>query len=204
MVFKLFIIETFRNTTAVLQDGVKSAVGAEARTAFVLRTFSFRNDNAIKLTAIEYLAGKNVNRTAVKMVSFSETRDLLLLSHSENLIDDEEMLLLYDLNKSKNPVIPYWFYSPFNLKEISDDECKTEFRFFRNDIYRLLRVLRVPKYITCPNGIKVTGIEALCVCLKRFAYPCRYSDLIPRFARDIPQICLISNAMMNHIHKRAS
>lgn len=134
------------------------------------------------------------------MASFRETRELLLLSHSENLINDEEMLLLYDLNKSKNPEIPFWLYSPFDLKELSDDECNTEFRFVKNDIYRLLRVLRIPEYIRCPNGIKVTGIEALCVCLKRFAYPCRYSDLIPRFARDIPQICLISNAMMNHIY----
>ena len=134
------------------------------------------------------------------MVSLRETRDLILLSHCESLIDDEEMLLLYDLNKSKNPDIPFWLYSPFVLEELSDDECKTDFRFFKDDIYRLSRVLRVPEFIICQNGVKVTGIEALCVYLKRFAYPCRYSDLIPRFARDIPQICLISNAMMNHIY----
>ena len=88
------------------------------------------------------------------------------------------------------------------MKELSDNVCKTDFRFFKDDIYRLSRVLRVPEFIICQNGVKVTGIEALCVYLKRFAYPCRYSDLIPRFARDIPQICLISNAMMNHIYNK--
>ena len=74
--------------------------------------------------------------------------------------------------------------------------------FFKDDIYRLSRVICVPEFIICQNGVKVTGIEALCVYLKRFAYPCRYSDLIPRFARNIPQVCLISNAMMNQIYNK--
>ena len=75
-----------------------------------------------------------------------------------------------------------------------------EFRFLKNDIYRLADVLRIPDEIICSNGTKVSGIQVLCVYLKRFAYPCRYSDLVPRFTRDIPQICLISNYIMNHIY----
>ena len=134
------------------------------------------------------------------MASYSATRNLLLLSHADNIIDDNELLLLFDLNKSKNPVIPYWLYPPFVLEGMSDDECITEFRFLKNDIYRLANVLHIPEEVICPNGLKVSGIEALDVFLKRFAYPCRYSNLIPRFGRDIPQICLISNYIMNHIY----
>ena len=32
------------------------------------------------------------------------------MAHFENAIDDEEFLLLYDINKSKNPDFPYWNY----------------------------------------------------------------------------------------------
>ena len=134
------------------------------------------------------------------MASYRETRNLLLLSHSNNIIDDNELLLLFDLNRSKNPVISYWLYPPIALEGISDDECTTEFRFLKNDIYRLAHVLHIPDEVICSNGLKLTGIEALFVYLKRFAYPCCYSNLVPRFAGDILQICLISNYLMNQIY----
>ena len=45
------------------------------------------------------------------------------------------------------------------------------------------------------------GIETLCIYLKRFAYPCRYADMLPRFARPVPQLCMISNEIMNSIYE---
>ena len=44
-------------------------------------------------------------------------------------------------------------------------------------------------------------MEALCIYLKRFAYPCRYSDIMPRFGRDILQLSMISNLIMNFIYE---
>ena len=44
-------------------------------------------------------------------------------------------------------------------------------------------------------------VEALCIFLKRFAYPCRYVDMIPRFGRPEPQLCMISNAVMNELYQ---
>ena len=42
--------------------------------------------------------------------------------------------------------------------------------------------------------------EALCIFLKRFAYPCRYQDLMLRFRqRVVPQLCMISNQVQNII-----
>ena len=38
-----------------------------------------------------------------------------MLANDLNLIDDEEMLLLYDVNTSKNLDIPYWKYDKFKL-----------------------------------------------------------------------------------------
>ena len=90
------------------------------------------------------------------------------------------------MNASKNPDFPYWQYDPFDLDDLCDDECKAEFRFLKNDIHLLKDVLQVPDEVVCYNRLVVDGIEALCVLLKRFAYPIRYSDMCPRFARPVP------------------
>ena len=108
--------------------------------------------------------------------------------------------MLYDLNTSKNPDYPYWKYEPFEFDSVADSECKTEFRFYRADIYRLAEVLHIPDEITCYNRLVVDGIEAFCIFLKRFAYPCRYADLIPRFAKPVPQLNMISNHVMDIVY----
>ena len=36
--------------------------------------------------------------------------------------------------------------------------------------------------------------------LKRYAYPCRYLDMITRFARPVPQLCMASNLVMDYIY----
>ena len=51
------------------------------------------------------------------------------------------------------------------------------------------------------NGVKVDGMEDLCIYLKHFAYPCRYSDTMPRFGRDISQLSMISNLVMNFFYE---
>ena len=37
------------------------------------------------------------------------------------------------------------------------------------------------------------------VMLRRLAYPCRYSDLIARFGRPVPEICMMTNKVLNFI-----
>ena len=46
---------------------------------------------------------------------------------------------------------------------MTDDECKTEFCFFKNNIYLLGEVLQITDVIKCPNGINVNEVEALSV-----------------------------------------
>ena len=36
--------------------------------------------------------------------------DSLLIAYSENIVDDEELLLLFDANRSTNLDLPYWSY----------------------------------------------------------------------------------------------
>ena len=64
-------------------------------------------------------------------------------------------------------------------------------------IYLIRHVLDVPDTMKCPNGVLVKGIEALSVLLQRFAYPCRFADIVARFGRPVPQLCMITNRMMD-------
>ena len=60
--------------------------------------------------------------------------------------------------------------------------------------------MRLSDILTCYNGLKVDQTEGMCIFLKRFAYPCRYLDMVPRFARPVPQLCMISNLVMDCIY----
>ena len=57
------------------------------------------------------------------METFRETRDLLAVACFEDIIDEVEFILLYDLNSSKNVDFPYDDYGSFNFEEIDDLEC---------------------------------------------------------------------------------
>jgi hypothetical protein len=114
-----------------------------------------------------------------KNYDMPKLREAIAFAYACNVIDELEYTLLYNANKPGNPNIPYFVYNEFNLNSMMDDECKTEFRFYGNDIYNLIDVLRIPPEFTCNNGVKVDSVTATCIFLKRFAYPCRYADLIP-------------------------
>ena len=81
---------------------------------------------------------------STKMATFRDARDALMLANDMTLTDNEELLLLYDLNSSKNLDVPYWRYDNFDLDTLTDAECKSEFRFLKHDIYTLLEVLNPP------------------------------------------------------------
>ena len=85
---------------------------------------------------------------------------------------------------------------------MNEDECNEEFRFLREDIYTLHAIMNIPEMFTCYNGVKVIGIEDVCILLKRYFYPNRYLDLILRFGRPVPQLCMIANHVMNFIYER--
>ena len=85
------------------------------------------------------------------MPGFRENRIAILEAYTNNTINDEEFLLLYDLNRSTNLEIPYWNYDEFDLDNMSNDECKAEFRFLKNDIYTLYDVINLPEQIKCSN-----------------------------------------------------
>ena len=96
------------------------------------------------------------------MASFREAR-ALLLTYDQQLINVEEFVLLYDLNTSKNPDYPHWNYDRFNLDNWTDDECKTDLRFYKSDVYRLPNVLNILEQIKASHKSTFDGIQALCM-----------------------------------------
>ena len=38
--------------------------------------------------------------------------------------------------------------------------------------------------------------------MKRYTYPCRYADLVPRFGRPVPQLCMITNLVVDYLLDR--
>ena len=110
---------------------------------------------------------------------------MVVIAYAEGLLTDEEFMFLYETNQPVNLELPYYEYEEFNFDEnISEAECKAEFRFERGDIERLADVLQLPPTFTCPQGSVCDRIEGFCILLRRLAYPCRYSDMVSRFAKD--------------------
>ena len=134
------------------------------------------------------------------MTTFKKARKHLIDSYLNDIIDDEEFVLLYDAHFSKNPEFPYKEYERFVMGEIDNVEFEAEFRFRKEDIPTLAEVLAIPDSFVCPQGTKADGIEGLCCVLKRFAYPCRYSDMIPLFGRTVPELSMISNVAVDYIY----
>jgi len=97
--------------------------------------------------------------------------DLLALA----LSDDEDLLLLDSVmaRSRKRRCTIQRSHVAFDLDALTDDYCWIHFRFKKLDILRLQQGLKIPNVIQCDNGTTVSGIEGLCMLLKRFAYPNR-------------------------------
>ena len=70
------------------------------------------------------------------MASFREIRSILLQSFDDGDISEDEFLLPYDVNISKNPDFPYESYGKFDLNDIDDSECLSEFCIRKSDFPR--------------------------------------------------------------------
>ena len=139
-----------------------------------------------------------VNFTSI-MATFREVRDLLAVACFEDIIDEEEFLLLWDLHKSKNLDFPYEDYGRFDLDEMDDSECLAEFRFKKCDLPDLAAALQIPNQFVCHQRSVADGMEGLCMLLRRLSYPCRYSDMKARFGRPVPVMSMVTNTVLDYI-----
>ena len=138
------------------------------------------------------------------MATFKETREILLASYPSNIITIEEYALLFEENSSNNLDFPYYNYPPFNLESQSEAECRANFRVEKHHIPLVEDALQIPQYFVCDQGTVCEGTEGLCMLLKRYSFPCRYSDMIPIFGRPVPELCMICNTVTDWIYAHHS
>ena len=75
------------------------------------------------------------------MISIKETRDFILLCYDQGILNDKELLVLYEQYKSPSLDLPYSSYPLFNLDDMEGDECLAEFRVKKRDIPALAQAL---------------------------------------------------------------
>ena len=136
------------------------------------------------------------------MASRRQIEEMLLLSLENRFITEEEFCYLYEVyGQTKNPIFPHGEYDRFYFDRLDEAEVYAEFRVRKRDIERLAHALGLPQSFICHQRTKANRIEALCMVLKRYAYPCRYSDMIHRFGRAVPEISMIVTAVETFIYQ---
>ena len=115
------------------------------------------------------------------------------------VLSDEEFVVLYDENRSKNLDFLYDEYGRFDLDKMTDSECIPELRVKKSDLPKLREALQIPDSFTCYQKSVGDGMEGLCMLLRRFAYFCRYSNRIPRFGRPTPLLSMLTNEVLDFI-----
>lgn len=94
-------------------------------------------------------------------------------------------------------VVPILRFRSFSLDSFDSCEYEAHFRVAKHDLPILLDAFQVPETFKCPQGTVCSGMEGLCLMLKRLAYPCQYFDLITLFGRSIPELCMITNVVLD-------
>ena len=123
--------------------------------------------------------------------------DLLLLCDDS---EDEDDLLEYMYLRRHNNQPYHLNFDRFNLNSMSVEECNLNFRFQKDDIPRLADVLGIPEYMHSASQTKWSQIEAICVVLRRLAYPNRLHDIIPTFGRSKTELSQIFNVTCRFIY----
>lgn len=81
--------------------------------------------------------------------------------YSIDVIDEVVFLQIVKEAEETAPVFLYWDYDRFDLEKMLEDECRSEFRFSKDDIPRLAQALRLPPKFVCPNGTTVQDLADL-------------------------------------------
>ena len=76
-----------------------------------------------------------------------------MLSYVENIIDEDEFVLLYELNNSKE-IYPFWKGDKFDLKDMDEAQCKREFRFLHSPIHYLKNICQRTENSYLPENSK--------------------------------------------------
>ena len=112
----------------------------------------------------------------------------MFISHTGGFITDAEFLLLHQENSSDNLDFPYDNCPRFTLQDQSEADCKAKLRLEKHLVGQLADALQITALFKCDQGTIYEDLEGLCILLKRFAFPGRFSYMIPIFGRPVPEL----------------
>ncbi|KAK3105969.1 hypothetical protein FSP39_009829 [Pinctada imbricata] len=115
----------------------------------------------------------------------------MILAALEN---DDELLLLLNTEEREKSVL-----HKVNIDALNDEQFRSMFRFQREDMTRLSCALRLPTKVVCENRTVCSGIQGLCILIRRLAYPSRLEDLSHVFGRSKAELSYICNTVLNLI-----
>lgn len=111
----------------------------------------------------------------------------------------EDLICLKNAKKRRN------FRSKRGILDIAnmnEESFKRQFRFEKTNLAALQSALQIPASITSLQGVVVPGDEALCILLRRLAYPNRLFDLEGIFGRHSSTLSSVANIIMGHINDK--
>ncbi|KAF0701891.1 hypothetical protein AaE_016260 [Aphanomyces astaci] len=88
----------------------------------------------------------------------------------------------------------------FTLETFSYADCVEKFRFTKTTLRSLANFLRIPARVVTAERTACSAVEALCILLRRFAVPDRWSDLMSMFGRSRSGLYNIFLHVLDHIH----
>ncbi|KAL3248703.1 hypothetical protein MRX96_017788 [Rhipicephalus microplus] len=86
-----------------------------------------------------------------------------------------------------------------NVSAVDHEAFGLLFRFQKDDFDSFWCLLGVPHVVTCALGIRVAGAQAMCMALRRLAYPNRWFDLEPMFEVHSSLMSSVTAELMTHI-----
>ena len=87
----------------------------------------------------------------------------------------------------------------FNFNSTPEERCWNLFRFQKEHILLMKEQLHIPDIIHLKNNSVFTGVDALCILLRRLAYPCRLCHLALLFGRLKSELSLVIQFVADHI-----
>ena len=155
--------------------------------------------------ALGYVATVGVHAMASGTSTMDELWMALLDSDDDS--DVEDLILLPELEKRSRECAARAerrarHGKRMDFESLTPEQCKSWFRFEKVYIPGLVTALGLPEELVASNRTRCTGLEGLCILLRRLAYPNRLEDLEGIFGRGVSELSVITNLVLDFLYEK--
>ena len=128
----------------------------------------------------------------------SMTEEEFLLLCEENALDYEILLDFLLPDEKETTYDPLW--PKLDISQLSDIQCREYFRFEHAEPKPLKAALRIPDEFVLENGIRLSGMNCMCILLRRLSYPNSLVDLEQLFDRPKTTLSMAVSSIVDYIY----